>query len=45
MLLVRTALEGQFVASNTLRGVARDATFIIEPLAAHVRGAPAAVGL
>jgi putative flavoprotein involved in K+ transport len=44
--LVYLGLELQrSFASNTLRGVARDAAFVIRPLAAHVRGAPAAVGL
>lgn len=32
-------------ASNTLRGAHRDAEHVAAPLAAHVRGAPAAVGL
>lgn len=32
-------------ASNTLRGVYRDADHVAAPLAAHVRGAPAAIGL
>jgi putative flavoprotein involved in K+ transport len=32
-------------SSNTLRGVPRDAGHVIVPLAAHVRNAPAAVGL
>jgi putative flavoprotein involved in K+ transport len=32
-------------SSNTLRGVHRDAEHLITPLAAHVRNAPAAVGL
>jgi putative flavoprotein involved in K+ transport len=32
-------------SSNTLRGVHRDAEYVIPPLAAHVRNAPAAVGL
>jgi putative flavoprotein involved in K+ transport len=32
-------------SSNTLRGVHRDAEHVIPPLAAHVRNAPAAVGL
>lgn len=32
-------------SSNTLRGVHRDAEHVIGPLAAHVRNAPAAVGL
>ena len=32
-------------SSNTLRGVHRDAEHVVTPLAAHVRNAPAAVGL
>jgi putative flavoprotein involved in K+ transport len=32
-------------SSNTLRGVYRDAEHVITPLAAHVRNAPAALGL
>jgi len=36
--------QGSF-SSNTLRGVHRDAEHVITPLAAHVRNAPAAVGL
>jgi putative flavoprotein involved in K+ transport len=32
-------------ASNTLRGVHRDAEYVAGPIAAHVRKAPAAVGL
>jgi putative flavoprotein involved in K+ transport len=32
-------------SSNTLRGVYRDAEHVIAPLAAHVRNAPAALGL
>ncbi|WP_199565307.1 flavin-containing monooxygenase [Spongiactinospora rosea] len=32
-------------ASNTLRGVAADAAYVMGPLAAHVRDAPARVGL
>jgi len=44
--LVHLGLEFQrSFASNTLRGVARDAEHVIPPLAAHVRKAPAAVGL
>jgi putative flavoprotein involved in K+ transport len=44
--LVYLGLELQrSFSSNTLRGVARDAAFVVRPLAAHVRGAPAAVGL
>lgn len=35
----------QSFSSNTLRGVHRDAEHVITPLAAHVRNAPAAVGL
>ncbi|AXK34998.1 NAD(P)/FAD-dependent oxidoreductase [Streptomyces armeniacus] len=31
-------------ASNTLRGVSRDAAYVLPPLAAHVRKAPAAAG-
>jgi putative flavoprotein involved in K+ transport len=30
---------------NTLRGVHRDAAHVVAPLVAHVRNAPAAVGL
>ena len=44
--LVYLGLEFQrSFSSNTLRGVHRDAEYVISPLAAHVRGAPAAVGL
>jgi putative flavoprotein involved in K+ transport len=44
--LVYLGLEfQQSFASNTLRGVSRDADLVIPPLAAHVRGAPAAAGL
>ncbi len=32
-------------SSSTLRGVYRDAEYVIAPLAAHVRNAPAAIGL
>lgn len=44
--LVYLGLEFQrSFASNTLRGVARDAGYVIPPLVAHVKGAPAAAGL
>ncbi|MFC9543050.1 flavin-containing monooxygenase [Streptomyces sp. NPDC056956] len=44
--LVYLGLEFQrSFASNTLRGVSRDADYVIPPLAAHVRKAPAAAGL
>ncbi|MBO8197774.1 NAD(P)/FAD-dependent oxidoreductase [Streptomyces smyrnaeus] len=44
--LVHLGLEFQrSFASNTLRGVARDAEHVTPPLVAHVRKAPAAVGL
>jgi len=44
--LVYLGLEFQrSFSSNTLRGVYRDAEHVIPPLAAHVRGAPAALGL
>jgi putative flavoprotein involved in K+ transport len=44
--LVYVGLEFQrSFSSNTLRGVYRDAEHVITPLAAHVRNAPAAVGL
>lgn len=44
--LVYLGLEFQrSFASNTLRGVGRDAACVIPPLAAHIRRAPAAVGL
>jgi putative flavoprotein involved in K+ transport len=44
--LVYLGLEFQrSFSSNTLRGVHRDAGHVITPLAAHVRNAPAAVGL
>ncbi|MGA5338743.1 flavin-containing monooxygenase [Streptomyces griseoincarnatus] len=44
--LVYLGLEFQrSFASNTLRGVGRDADYVIPPLAAHVRKAPAAAGL
>ena len=44
--LVYLGLEFQrSFSSNTLRGVHRDAEHVITPLAAHVRSAPAAVGL
>ena len=44
--LVYLGLEFQrSFSSNTLRGVHRDAEHVIPPLTAHVRNAPAAVGL
>jgi putative flavoprotein involved in K+ transport len=44
--LVYVGLEFQrSFASNTLRGAHRDARHVVAPLAAHVRGAPAAIGL
>jgi len=44
--LVYLGLEFQrSFSSNTLRGVHRDAAHVIPPLAAHVRNAPAAIGL
>jgi putative flavoprotein involved in K+ transport len=44
--LVYLGLEFQrSFSSNTLRGVHRDAGHVIPPLAAHVRNAPATVGL
>ncbi|NRQ38092.1 NAD(P)/FAD-dependent oxidoreductase [Nonomuraea sp. NN258] len=44
--LVYLGLEFQrSFASNTLRGVSRDADYVIGPLAAHVRDAPVQVGL
>jgi putative flavoprotein involved in K+ transport len=44
--LVYLGLEFQrSFSSNTLRGVHRDAEYVVTPLAAHVRNAPAAVGL
>ena len=44
--LVYLGLEFQrSFSSNTRRGVYRDAEHVITPLAAHVRNAPAAVGL
>ena len=44
--LVYVGLEFQrSFSSNTLRGVHRDAEHVIAPLAAHVRNAPAAVGV
>jgi putative flavoprotein involved in K+ transport len=44
--LVYLGLEFQrSFSSNTLRGVHRDAAHVIAPLAAHVRDAPATVGL
>jgi putative flavoprotein involved in K+ transport len=44
--LVYVGLEFQrSFASNTLRGVHRDADYVAAPLAAHVREAPAAIGL
>ena len=44
--LVYLGLEFQrSFSSNTLRGVHRDAEHVITPLAAHVRNAPATVGL
>jgi putative flavoprotein involved in K+ transport len=44
--LVYLGLEfQQSFSSNTLRGVHRDAEHVVTPLAAHVRNAPAAVGL
>ncbi|AXK34426.1 NAD(P)/FAD-dependent oxidoreductase [Streptomyces armeniacus] len=43
--LVYLGLEFQHsFASNTLRGVGRDAAYVTPPLAAHVRGAAAAAG-
>jgi putative flavoprotein involved in K+ transport len=44
--LVYVGLEFQrSFSSNTLRGVHRDAEHVIGPLVAHVRNAPAAIGL
>ena len=44
--LVYLGLEFQrSFSSNTLRGVHRDAEHVIPPLAAHVRNAPAAIGI
>ncbi|MFC6064108.1 flavin-containing monooxygenase [Streptomyces ochraceiscleroticus] len=44
--LVYLGLEFQrSFASNTLRGVGRDADYVIDPLIAHIRKAPAAAGL
>ncbi|HLR95167.1 MAG TPA: NAD(P)-binding domain-containing protein [Jiangellaceae bacterium] len=44
--LVYLGLEFQrSFSSNTLRGVHRDAEYVVPPLAAHVRRAPASVGL
>ncbi|WP_211351848.1 flavin-containing monooxygenase [Haloactinospora alba] len=44
--LVYVGLEFQrSFSSNTLRGVHRDAQHVMAPLAAHVHGAPATVGL
>ncbi|MFJ6699868.1 hypothetical protein ACIQM4_27920 [Streptomyces sp. NPDC091272] len=44
--LAYLGLEFQWsFSSNTLRGLARDAAYVSGPLAAHVRRAPAAVGL
>ncbi|MEO3806795.1 hypothetical protein [Nonomuraea sp. B1E8] len=44
--LVHPGLEFQrSFASNTLRGVSRDAAYVVGPLAARVRDAPAQVGL
>ncbi|MET8339864.1 NAD(P)/FAD-dependent oxidoreductase [Streptosporangium canum] len=44
--LVYLGLEFQrSFASNTLRGVSRDAAYVLGPLAAHARKAPALVGL
>ncbi|MEU8890856.1 hypothetical protein [Streptomyces sp. NPDC048442] len=44
--LVHLGLEFQrSFSSNTLRGVSRDADFVIPPLAAHLHKAPAAIGL
>ncbi|MEO3869768.1 NAD(P)/FAD-dependent oxidoreductase [Nonomuraea sp. B12E4] len=44
--LVYLGLEFQrSFASNTLRGVSRDAAYVVGPLAAHVRDAPALAGL
>lgn len=44
--LVYLGLEFQRTfSSNTLRGVHRDAEYVVGALAAHVRGAPAALGL
>jgi putative flavoprotein involved in K+ transport len=44
--LVYLGLEFQrSFASNTLRGVGRDAAYVIEPLAAYARNAPASLGL
>jgi putative flavoprotein involved in K+ transport len=43
--LVYVGLEFQrSFASNTLRGVHRDADYVVRPLAAHVRGAGAVLG-
>ncbi|SDU73861.1 flavin-containing monooxygenase [Jiangella alkaliphila] len=44
--LVYLGLEFQrSFSSNTLRGVSRDADYVVGPLAAHVRQAPATIGL
>jgi hypothetical protein len=44
--LIYLGLEFQrSFSSNTLRGVYRDAEHVITPLAAHVRNAPALIGL
>jgi putative flavoprotein involved in K+ transport len=44
--LVYVGLEyQQSFSSNTLRDVYRDAEYVTGPLAAHVRNAPAAIGL
>jgi len=44
--LVYLGLEFQrSFSSNTLRGVYRDAEYVVAPLAAHVRNAPATIGL
>lgn len=44
--LVYAGLEFQrSFSSNTLRGVYRDAGYVAGPLAAHVRNAPAMIGL
>ncbi|WP_103517240.1 NAD(P)/FAD-dependent oxidoreductase [Streptomyces sp. SM10] len=44
--LVYLGLEFQrFFASNTLRGVGIDADYVVPPLVAHIRKAPAVVGL
>ncbi|UZI27231.1 hypothetical protein [Streptomyces sp. VB1] len=44
--LVYLGLEFQrSFASSTLRGVGRDAAYVVPPLAAHVREAPIVAGL